>query len=332
MTLFSDARWVGPHGIGRFAKEVLSALPATPVVVAGKPSDPVDCVRLALAMHRSGARASDAFFSPGYNAPLHCRAELFFTIHDLNHIDRPENASRMKSLYYEHVMRPACRRATRVLTVSEFSRQRIIEWSGVADDHVVNVGNGVDTAFNTAAAPWRPGYAYVLCVGNRKEHKNEARVLRAFARLEDGALKLVFTGESTPQLVALAASVGVTERVVFAGRVPEQALPGLYAGAAMLMFPSLYEGFGLPVVEAFACGVPVVTSATTSLPEIAGSAALLVDPLSESEITAAGNRILTEPTLRERLRQDGLVRARHFTWPRAVERTRQALASQRSTT
>src|SRR5438552_7796245 len=206
MTIFFDGRWIGPHGIGRFAREVQSAVPNTGLSLPGRPSDPLDTFRLAMALKHAGAGARDTFFSPGYNAPLWFRGRLVFTIHDLNHIDRPENASALKSIYYERVMKPACRRADKILTVSEFSRRRIVEWSGVSSDRVVNVGNGVDPSFNVDAAPHRPGYRYVLCVGNRKQHKNEARVMRAFARLGDRSLHLVYTGDASPDSCSSPAS------------------------------------------------------------------------------------------------------------------------------
>lgn len=323
MTLMCDYRWVGPHGIGRFASEVLKGLPSTELACGGSPADPQDCLRLAWALR--GARAGDTFFSPGYNAPWRFRGDFVFTIHDLNHIDRPENASRLKSIYYEAILKPACHRARRILTVSEFSRQRIVDWSGVDPDRVVNVGNGVDPSFTPDVEPHQPGRPYFLCVGNRKGHKNEARVLRALARLPDRTMRLILTGAPSPELLDLAGALGIADRVSFAGRTDDAQLCALYVGAAALVFPSLYEGFGLPVVEAFACGTPVITSDCTSLPEVAGGCAVLVDPASEEQIAAAMERVVTDTDLRARLRAAGLRRARDFTWTSVVARARQVI-------
>jgi glycosyltransferase involved in cell wall biosynthesis len=212
-------------------------------------------------------------------------------------------------------MRPGCRKAFRVLTVSEYSRQRIVTWAGIDPDRVINVGNGVDERYCVDVTPYQPGFPYLLNVGNRKAHKNEVRVLEAFARANiDPAIHLIFTGHANDALLALSRRLGVEDRVVFAGRVAEAELPQLYRGALMLVFPSLYEGFGLPVIEAMACGAPVLTANTTSLPEVAGNAALLVDPLSVEQIAAGVERLCVDDVLRDALRQKGLKRAAQFSW------------------
>jgi len=265
-------------------------------------------------------------FIPGYNAPLWPVRPFIFTVYDLNHLDVPNNSSASKRLYYHLVIRRACHTALRVLTISEFSRQRIIEWAGVSQQQVVNVGTGVDASFNPEGERHDPGFGYFLMVSNRRPHKNETRVLAAFARARiDPAIRLLLTGFPTNALQAYIAQLGLTERVVFMGRVEDAQLPALYRGALGLLFPSLYEGFGLPVVEAMASGVPVLTSTVTALPEVAGDAALLVDPYEVDAIASGIERLLTDEDLCTRLRAAGLKRAAMFRWDDVAARVKRVL-------
>ena len=322
--LYYDPRWRGKHGIGRFASAVLEKLQGEPLRLTGSPAAPLDLFRLSFALNQ--VHPGSVFFSPGYNAPLFSRVPFIFTLHDLNHIDRPENSSPLKRLYYFLVLKRACRRAAYVLTVSNYSKSRIVEWSGLPVDRVVNVGNGVDAAFQPGVDPYLPGYPYLLCVGNRKLHKNEFRVVTGFSQSRvPPEMRLIFSGNQSLELAAHIEKMRMTERVVFAGSVPESRLPSLYKGAVALVFPSLYEGFGLPVIEAMACGTPVITSNTTSLPEVAGDAALLVDPESVDEIAAAIGMLVNDRALQEELRKKGYQQAAKYTWARTSERVLEVL-------
>jgi len=321
---YFDARWLGDHGIGRFACEVLARVgPFHELKGALKPSHPLDVFYLSYQLLKTRCRV---WYSPGYNAPLVRLERYVFTIHDLNHLDLSSNSSLLKRFYYRFVMRRACRGAARVLTVSEFSRARIVEWSGVAPSRVVNVGNGVSSAFApTGEACW-PGHPYLLCVGNRKQHKNEARLLRAFAAARiDVAVRLWFTGSPSAELLALTEELALRDRVSFLGRLDDPALAACYRGAVALVFPSLYEGFGLPVVEAMACGTPVITSRVTALPEVAGDAAVLVDPDDAVSIASGIERVVNDKGLRAELTARGLQRAQHFTWDAVADRVRLVL-------
>lgn len=322
--IYFDSRWLGNHGIGRFAQELLQRLdPPSQLTGRLKPTDPLDVFYLSFKVLVS---RHAVWYSPGYNAPLFGLARYVLTIHDLNHVDQPANSSPLKRLYYRIVMRNACRRAARVLTVSEYSRGRIVEWSGVDPARVVNVGNGVSDAFSPEAVPYRPGFPYLLCVGNRKGHKNEERLLAAFAAAAiDASIRLAFSGPASQQLLALAGSLGVSDRVLFLGRIEEEQLPGIYRGALALLFPSLYEGFGLPVLEAMASGIPVLTSNRTALPEVAGDAALLVDPTDTPAISAAIERIVADESLRGKLVHRGLQRVKLFSWDAVAARVQSVL-------
>lgn len=324
--LYVDDRRIGDHGIGRFARHVLAGLDYCPVPLKTDPDSPLDPVRLTRALGK--LQTGDLFFSPGYNPPIRCPAPFLFTLHDLNHLDRDENSGPLKRLYYALIVKRACHRAARVLTVSEFSRRRIIEWSGVLPEKVVNVGNGVGTEFNPNVTPYRFPFPYILCVTNRKKHKNEFRQVEAFAKAGlDNKFVLAFTGEPTAALTDCINRHGLSAQVHFLGKVPDAQLPSLYRGAEAMLFASLYEGFGLPVIEAMACGTPVVTSNTTALPETAGDAALLVDPTSVEQISQALLRIIRDVSLRRRLRDAGVDRARQFSWANTASKVRKLLAA-----
>jgi glycosyltransferase involved in cell wall biosynthesis len=322
--IYADQRWIGNHGIGRFARNVLAGLEYRPVALTTKPAAALDSLRLSRAL--SALTRNDLFFSPGYNTPLFCPSPFVFTICDLSHIYCPENTSPFIQLYYATILKRACHRALRIFTISEFTRSQIINWSGVPADKVFNVWCGVDAVYCPDGDSYDLPFPYVLCVSNRKRHKNEFRVVEAFARARlDPQLHLVLTGNSTPDLARCIAQHQLTSHVDFVGVVPEEKLPSLYRGAKALLFPSLYEGFGLPLLEAMACGIPAVTSNVTALPEIAGDAALLVDPTSVEEIAAATEQIVTDNSLRQKLRGKGFSRAAQFTWSDTTAKVRDSL-------
>ncbi len=322
--IFVDQRWIGDHGIGRFARHVLGELDHQPIQLASNPASPLDPWRLTRELRKLTSK--DLFFSPGYNSPLSCPAPFVFTIHDLNHIDRPENSSPLKRIYYATILKRACQRAKLILTVSEFSRGRIIKWAGVSPEKVINVRCGVDSEYHPNVAPYRLAFPYFLCVSNRKAHKNEFRVVEAFALSGLATeMKLVFTGKPTALLTAYIERCQLTSKVHFTGLVPDTEFPSLYRSAQALVFPSLYEGFGLPVLESMACGTPVITANTSALPEVAGDAALLVDPTSVEEIVAAMKLIVNDSLVRFRLREKGLAQAARYSWESTATKVRSLL-------
>jgi glycosyltransferase involved in cell wall biosynthesis len=174
--------------------------------------------------------------------------------------------------------------------------------------------------------------AYALCVGSLEPRKNLRRLLEAWTRVHaclPPEVELVVAGDTGSSLVFESVPLGVTPpRVHFTGYVSDRHLPCLYAGALALIYPSLYEGFGLPPLEAMACGTPVITSNTTSLPEVVGDAAVLVDPQDVESIAIGLRQVLSSSSVRSVLRERGLVRARAFTWERTAEQTLELLLSQ----
>jgi glycosyltransferase involved in cell wall biosynthesis len=324
--IYADQRWIGHHGIGRFARHVLAGLEYCPISLKSPPSAPFDSWSLARALR--GLGRNDLYFSPGYNTPLFCTAPFVFTIHDLSHVYCPENSSPAIRMYYATFMKRACHRAAKILTVSEFTRTQIVHWAGVSPQKVLNVGCGVDPSYRPGGNAYGLDFPYVLCVSNRKPHKNEVRVVDAFANAcVDPRLHLVFTGEGTNDIRRRIGCNNLSSRVDFVGFVPESKLPALYRGAQAMIFPSLYEGFALPVLEAMACGTPVVTANVTAMPEVAGSAALLVDPTSVEQIARAIERVLNDTLLRQHCREKGLLRAAGFSWANTAAKVHKTLRS-----
>ena len=325
-----DARWIGPHGIGRFAGELAKSLPELREFQRKRrPWHPLDPALLGLELWRE---APKLFFSPGYNSPLGWPKPFVFTLHDLNHLYVSENSNALKRAYYQRVIRPACHRAAFVLTVSEYSKQKIASWAGMDEQSIINVGNGVGDPFTIDGPRHEPGYSYLLYVGSHKPHKNLPRLLSAYAIsgiCQD--VRLVMTGIPSRELKAAIDGSHLTGNVSFVGTANNEELAQLYRGALGFVFPSLYEGFGLPPLEAMACGAPVLTSNVCSLPEVVGDAGILVDPLRIDEI-AFGIRTLVENSqIRVTLRRKGLLRASKFSWSETARKTagvlRMALAN-----
>ncbi len=325
MRLLVDDRWVGRHGIGRFAKEIIRRLPSAHAMPRGvAPTSPLDPLWTSLQIAR--IRPS-VYFTPGYNAPIYSRSPFLITIHDLIHLRVAGEGSAAIRIYYEHIVRPALFKAYGVLTVSDFSKQEITAWSGVPAENIVVVGNGVSSGF----APIGPRHAedrpYLLYIGNRKPHKNLARLLRAFrlARIDRDVI-LLCSGVRDAAIEHWIQEAGLKETAVrFAGEIPENRLPGYYRGALAVLIPSLYEGFGLPALEAMACGTPVLAGNRTALPEIIAQAGLLVDPENVEALSDGIRRIVDDNELRDRLKSLGPKTAARFNWEETSKRVQRIL-------
>jgi glycosyltransferase involved in cell wall biosynthesis len=321
--LLADARWIGQHGIGRFATEVLRRLPAHQQLAKGpRPLSPLDPLWTEWQILRRRPRL---YFSPGFNPPALCAAPLVFTIHDLLQIRMPEVSTPAKRAYYAAIVRPACRRAARVLVVSEHTRAQVLEWTGLPDRRVVNVGNGVGPPFEAHGERYDPGYRYIFYAGNFRRHKNLDRLFAAFRDLRNPELRLLLTGDPDAAILRTVERHGVAGRTAFVGRVSDGVLARLYRGAEVVVQPSLGEGFGLTALEAMACGAPVVASRAGALPEVVGCAAGLVDPLDAGDIRRGIERVLAEPALRASMARAGLERAKAFAWDSVAARVRAVL-------
>ena len=309
--LLFDDRWIADNGIGRVAAQwARLGRGWRPLGTGPRPVSPLDPLWLAARLRGEAL----PFLSPGFNAPAASRQPFFMTVHDLCYVDLAALTGRMRHLYFGTVVRDRCHAAAGVLTVSEFSRRRLVDAFGLSPSRVHVVRPGVAPAFSPRGGAARFERPYLLGVGNASPHKNEARTVAAFLssrlpRTHD----LLLTGP--PRDVGLAAG---TPAVRFVGRIDDARLAELYRGATALVFASLYEGFGLPAVEAMACGTPVVCSGTTGLASTAGDAALRVDPESRADIARGLERIVHDVELAGQLREAGLLHARGFDWARCT--------------
>ena len=327
MSILADGRWKGRHGIGRYALQVLSRLRRTGAHVeelSGLPLlHPLESVWLSWKIVQ---RKPDVYLSAGFNPPLWSPAPFVFTIHDLVHLRYPGDYGLRQRIYYEMVVRPATKRAAAVLTVSEYSKNEILEWVRIPEYKVVVASPGVGKEFRPKVEPLRLPYKYFLYVGNRKPHKNVPRLLRAFARANlEPHVRLVLSGAADRETANMMSHLGLSGRVVFFGDVPESVLPRLYRGAIALLFPSLLEGFGLPPLEAMACGTPVVASDASSVPEVVGKAGIMVNPYDVEALAEAMRRIASETSLRAEMATRGLKRAKLFSWDGTTEQIIQVL-------
>ncbi|HAT3648468.1 glycosyltransferase family 1 protein [Raoultella ornithinolytica] len=318
-----DKRWEGGHGIGRFSKEISNRIKFDKYISNKiKPTSPLDIFVTPWYMLLNNF----VYFTPGFNAPYLFVERSIITIHDLNHIDIDNNSSSLKRMYYNFVLKRACIKSLAILTVSEFSKKRITEWSGISSDKVTVVGNGVSDSFTPNGKVSNVGYKYILCVSNRKEHKNEKRLIEAYSLIKDKEnVKLMFSGKATDELLDLIHKFELQGNVVFAGFISDEELPAYYRGALALIMPSTYEGFGLPVIEAMACGVPTIVSNTTSLGEIAGDASLLINPLNVEEIGNAMQEVISSCELRNQLKLKGLNHVTKYSWDNTVNEIKKVL-------
>jgi len=316
-------------GVERLAREMVRRLPAL------RPERyRVICPPAALA-HRAGhlweqvvlpAQTADSrlLYSPANLAPV-VSSRNVLVIHDVAALRHPEAYSRLYVNYQRAILPRLARRAQMLLTVSEFSRRELIDVLGAPADRVRVIPEGVDEQFAGGADPARAAARYgltrpyVLVVATESERKNLGLLAQAGRELAKQGIELVLAGAGRPYLR------GATASVRRLGYVAEEELPGLYAGARALAMPSLYEGFGLPCLEAMACGAPVVAAAAGALPETVGRAGRLVDPHDGPGFAEALVSVVGDQDVRTRLIAAGRERARRFTWGRTAELTDAAI-------
>jgi glycosyltransferase involved in cell wall biosynthesis len=261
----------------------------------------------------------------GNTGPVLSRRQLV-TIHDASVFTVPEAYSTAFRRYYRLLLPHLARRARLVLTDSEFSRSELVRWMRVSQEKIRVVPCGHEHILAQPAdrrVLSRHGLGarpYVLAVGSLSRHKNLETVFAAIRLLGRHAWDYVLAGPVNPRIFGSAVA-GVPELAVRVGYVTDAELRALYEGAACFIYPSRYEGFGLPPIEAMACGCPVVVSRSASLPEVCGDAALYADADDPQQLAAAVRRIMCEEGLADQLRQKGRERARRWSWERAVDKT-----------
>jgi glycosyltransferase involved in cell wall biosynthesis len=311
--VYADLRWPAGTGIGVVQRSVLERMPSHIHLIdlgiqlrIGSPLSP-SAVALALRKHDN----SGVFWSPGFIPPLWSRMPSVVTVHDLIHL---HYHTKWHALYYDLLLRYLYRRCEAIICVSDFTRREFLDWSGVPAERVTVIHNGV--ALPKAVSGVSPSlpFQYVLYPGNRRRHKNLGTLLIAFAasRLPKEGIRLVLTGPPDPELCTRALGLGIEKSIHFVGDVNQEQMASLYRGAMMTALVSLYEGFGLPIIEAMSAGTPVITSNIAAMPEVAGGAALLVDPANVPEVRAGLERLSFDSQLRQDLINRGRLRALAF--------------------
>jgi glycosyltransferase involved in cell wall biosynthesis len=280
----------------------------------------------ALRVHRA-----DAFLSPDGYLSLRTEVPQLAVIHDLNFEHFPKDLPRAYSRYYRSFFPRFAKKAARIVTVSEFSKQDIVKTYGILPGKIDVVYNGIGPVF----APLLPeergasrkrltdGLPYFVCVGSLHPRKNIARLLEAFDRFAEGHAdaRLVIVGEAfwwDKRMKAAWKVMRHADKVVFTGRLEQAELHRVLADALALVFVSYFEGFGIPVAEAMRCGVPVIAANATSLPEVAGEAAVYCDPFDTGDIARAMEQLWNDAPLRARLSEAGMERSARYDWDRTA--------------
>ena len=357
MRIAIDARKLHDFGIGTYIRNVLRGLAGvdrqTEFIVLCRPADADaigeiganfravpetarpysvgEQVRIPICLVRERAHL---LHEPHYVLPPATRCRSVVTIHDCIHLMFPQYLpGRLAHAYARAAMWTAVHKADRILTVSDASKRDILRYFDIAPDKVSVIYNAIDERFlappdeermDLIRQRYQLTHPFILYVGNIKPHKNLERLIDAFGRVRTNGLedlRLVIIGDEISKYPPLRQSVHrhrLDKHVRFLGFQPYETLAAFYRLARVFVFPSLYEGFGLPPLEAMACGTPVVTSNVSSLPEVAGGAAILVDPYEPASVAEGITRAVTDESLRGELVTRGLARARDFSWAQAA--------------
>ncbi len=294
-------------------------------------------LRLGYDLPRQLLRDRPSLIHVQYTAPLICRTPVVVSVHDISFLDYPEYFSPFRSRQLRITVRHTVKRAARVLTPSEFSKACIVRAYGLAEDKVEVIPNGVSPAFRpldreVCARRLSQRYSlpprFILSVGDLQPRKNHVLLIRAFEDLvrtyPELPQHLVLVGKHawrSGEVLDAARDSGMSSRIHFMNFVSDEDLVQFYGASDMFIYPSLYEGFGLPILEAMACGRAVACSNSTAMPEVADSCALLFDPRSQIEMVRAMRDLLLDGELRSRMERLGIQRASNYSWQDTARRT-----------
>ncbi|MBI5970352.1 MAG: glycosyltransferase family 4 protein [Deltaproteobacteria bacterium] len=281
----------------------------------------------------------DVLLSAGMTAPFICPVPSYVMIYDLQHVNMPRNFSWWYLLFLKGIIYLSAKSADGILTLSEKSKNDIIRHYGIKGEKITVTylaadGNVFFRRAPEEAAAVRKKYnlpeRFILYIASSLPHKNYGRLLEAYKRVKEkeAGVKLVLIGARDYGFEAIEkkiAALGLGKGVVFLGWLPFEDIPAIYSAAEVFVFPSLHEGFGIPVIEAFSCGAPVVCSKVEPVGEVAGGAALLVDPLDTDEMAGRILEVLRDAELREKLIRDGFTRAAEFSWEKTARDTLSAI-------
>ena len=321
-TYFARPEDAGPIGRAHRGKTIVNR--------SGKYSA-AELISVSFQANRAGI---SLFHAPHYTLPFGLSMLRVVTIHDVIHLRFPAYFSPVQRAYARVMIGHACRAADAVIVDSEFGGKELLRCIPCPPEKIHVIPLGVSEEFVPAQEPgsgdefrrkYNVGKRFLLYVGSLKLHKNVSALIRSLAALHDRPdVQIVFVGERVEEdtaLRALCMTSGAGHRVRSLGWLPEAELIAAYRAATAVVMPSLYEGFGFPVLEAMACGTPVIGSKAASIPEVMGDAGILFDPAAEGDLAVAIRSVLDDPSLRASLREKGLRRAKLFTWNRCAELT-----------
>lgn len=267
----------------------------------------------------------DVLLNPGFTAPLFAPCRQVTVFHDLQHKRHPEHFRWFDLPFWRFLLWVAAHRSYRLIAVSQATASDVMQFYRIPGDRITVIAHGVEPAFSYLDRSRTE--SYLLCVSTLHPHKNLPRLIRAYGRTKRD-FRLILTGLrgfQTGAIEKLIAELGLGDSIEITGWVPRHELYSLYASARAFVYPSTFEGFGMPVLEALAAGIPTACSDIPPLREVAGDAALFFDPFDEDSIASAIERVMHDSALRDQLAHDGRERARPFSWQRCAEQTLQVL-------
>lgn len=355
MSIAIDVRMINSSGIGVYLKNILPRLITEEIsakyYLMGRPDEiqrfpwakggnveiidinsPIYSVSEQLELGLKIPAAVKLFWAPHYNVPLLYRGRLVATVHDVSHLAMPQFVSGLhKRAYARFMFAGLIRRASSIICVSRFTMDELVKYTGAPAAKIFPIHNGCAAKWFSLKAKTPPyPKPFLLFVGNVKPHKNLRALIKAFGLVKDSINHdLVIVGKKdgfiTGDNDALLGGQAMGERVVFTGEISDQLLEQYFTHATGLVFPSLYEGFGLPLVEAMACGCPVIASRAASMPEVCGDAAVYCDPCSAPDIADKILMLTRSDLLPRALSIKGRERARLFRWEKCVSHTAEVL-------
>ncbi|MDT8716158.1 glycosyltransferase family 4 protein [Clostridium sp. 19966] len=349
-----DARMVTHqlHGIGRYTYELIKRVSSTSelnlkllvndvnlgkeifgefknvefIVMKSKFISLQEQIELPRVINRYKGKA--IFHSPSFVGSPFIKINTIMTIHDLNHLRFPQFYSPFHKYYYKFIVKTSARKTAKLLTGSEFAKDELLEWLECDESKIVVAYDGIDKRFSliedkdkleSVRKKYKLPDRFILYIGNQKPHKNVETIISSMKYIDE--VKFVINGKGNESINKAISDNKVEDKILKIGFVDEEDLPYVYNLATVFTFPSLYEGFGLPPLEAMACGCPTVVSNTSSLPEVVGEAALKVEAKDDKAFADAINQLLTDEKLRENLIQSGMERVKKFSWDKMVEDT-----------
>jgi glycosyltransferase involved in cell wall biosynthesis len=281
------------------------------------------------ALRRSRA---DLCHGPAFVGAVVSACPLVVTVHDLSFLLYPEAFRTLNRLYLKTFTRQSVRRAKRVIAVSDSTKRDLVRYYGIAPTKVDVIYNGVDGSFHPLPAEHVDAFReerhlpdrFILFVGTLEPRKNVANLIQAYAQLPPDRPPLMLIGGRGwlyDEIYERIEALNLSDEIQFVGYVPPDDLPWWYNAAELFVYPSLYEGFGLPPLEAMACGTPVITSSSSSLPEVVGQAGMLVDPNDSQMLADAMQHVLSDTDARTRMKAAGVERAKGFSWEQTARHT-----------